>query len=374
MGSEAPRESTSKWMSEPGALETVAIGLMTMAITVLMVTALGGFWPRYPTFGDNGVYIGIAEQIAVADIRGLEPKHLWGYPYVGAALSVVTGLGADVTLLVVCWVSAIVALLLTRQLWGGWVACFFAVTSIEWIQQSTMGSAQSLAIALTFGSFVAARRDRWPLAALLASLCTVVRPEGALALLALGLVLLWRRQIRTLAVCVAIGILVGAAYAAPMYAAFGDPFVNYHTYERQDFSGFIVSWPLTAIVSTALTSSSPLTHKAMAAFWMAAVLLGAVAMVVSPYFREHARRYPYEVLYGALVLAFYLSYNSEHAFHQFARFTLSVVPLTYFALLPWFPKDRRIVWAAGAVTSVFAGASVMNVRRSLALFSRVLGR
>jgi hypothetical protein len=374
MGSEAEQKSTSKWMTEPSVLETVLLGLFTMVITVLMATALGGFWQRYPTFGDNGVYVGIAERIAAADIGGLEPKHLWGYPYFGAALSVVTGVRADVTLLAVCWVSAILALLLTHRLWGGWVASFFAVTSVEWIQQSTMGSAQSLAIALTFGSFLAARRDRWPLAALLASLCTVVRPEGALALLALGLVLLWRRQIHTLAACVAIGILVGAAYAAPMYAAFGDPFANYHTYERQDFSGFIISWPLTAIVSTALTSSSPLTHKAMAAFWMVVVLLGAVAMAVTPHFRQHARRHPYEAAYAALVIAFYLTYNSQHAFHQFARFTLSVVPLAYFALLPWFPKDRRIVWTAGAVTSVFAGASVMNIRRSLALFGRLIGR
>jgi hypothetical protein len=339
-----------------------------------MVNALGGFWERYPNFGDNGLYIAIADQIAVADIVGLEPKHLWGYPYVGAALSVVTGLGADVTLLAVCWVSAIVALLLTRRLWGGWVACFFAVTSVEWIQQSTMGSAQSLAIALTFGSFVAARRDRWPLAALFAALATVVRPEGALALIALGIVLAWRREIRTLAVCVAIGVLVGAAYAAPMYAAFGDPFVNYHTYERQDFAGFIISWPFAALVTTAVTSVAPITHKAMVAFWIAVVFLGAIAMVVSPYFRQHARRHPYEVVYVALVITFYVMYNSEHAFHQFARFTLSVVPLCYFALSPWLPKDRRIVWTAGILTSVFAGASAMNVRRSLALLSRLLGR
>jgi hypothetical protein len=97
-------------------------------------------------------------------------------------------------------------------------------------------------------------------------------------------------------------------------------------------------------------------------------------MVVSPYFRQHARRHPYEVVYVALVITFYVMYNSEHAFHQFARFTLSVVPLCYFALSPWLPKDRRIVWTAGILTSVFAGASAMNVRRSLALLSRLLGR
>lgn len=184
--------------------------------------------------------------------------------------------------------------------------------------------------------------------------------------------MLWRRQIRTLSACVAIGLFVGAVYAAPMYAAFGDPFANYHAYQRQDFSGFIVSWPFAAIVSTAWGSTSPLSHKLMVAFWIVVVLLGLVAMSTSPHFRQHARKHPYEALYAALVATFCFTYNSEHAFHQFIRFTLSILPLAYFALLPWLPKDRRIVWTAGVLTSVFAGASAMNVRRSLVLLGRRL--
>lgn len=365
MSDAPPQPPAAWWMREPTAAETAALGLTTMLMTVLMVSVLGGFWQRYPSFGDNAVYTGIAQQIALGEISALVPKHLWGYPYFGAVVSLLTPLSPAASLLVVCWVSAVAGLVLARSLWGGWVACFFAVTSIEWIQHAAMGGAETLSVALIFGSFFAVRRGRWPLAALLAAVCTIVRPEGAIALLALGSCLLWQRRFRTLAVCVAIGVAVGALYAIPLQVAFGDPFANYHAYESEDFGGFIVSWPFAAIVNSALRSVSPYSHKLMVAFWIAVVLIGYLAMIATPHFRRHAREHPYEVVYATLLGAFYFTYNSVHAFHQFVRFTLSLVPLTYFALLPWLPKDRRLLWAAGTVTATFSGMSAMNVRRSL---------
>jgi hypothetical protein len=108
--------------------------------------------------------------------------------------------------------SSVVGTVLAFRLWGGWIAGFFAVLNFEWMQRSCLGGSEPLFVVLLFASFLAVRRERWILAALLASFSTTVRPLGFLALAGIGLTLLWKREYRTLSIAVAVGAAIGAAW------------------------------------------------------------------------------------------------------------------------------------------------------------------
>jgi hypothetical protein len=75
----------------------------------------------------------------------------------------------------------------------------------DWMQRSYLGGSEPLFVALLFGSFTAVRKERWLLAALLASLATVVRPLGVFALLGIGVALVWKRDYRKFLLATAIG-------------------------------------------------------------------------------------------------------------------------------------------------------------------------
>ena len=371
-GTQPPESEDPAYLQAPGVVETITVASITMLLTGVFVSLFTGYWERAESFGDGWAYREITNSILAWDFTGLTVKYTWGYPYLGAALAFLSPLSVLKSLVVVAWLSSLAAIGLAHRLWGGWVATYFAVTSIDWVQHSVFGGSDPLAIALTFGAFLAARRSQWARAALCASMAAIVRPQAVLALIAIGLVLLAQRDFRRLATCVVVGIAVLSLYLIPIWLAFGDPFANYHMYQSADFPTSLLTFPLGAIVE-AFLGPYPWTQRIIVSFWILVVIAGVAVMARSPRSRAHAYRFPVEAVYVALSVAFCLTYNSPFGFHSFARYTLSILPVMYFALLPWLPRHRALTWSLALTMPAVAGASAMNVRRTIATLRRALG-
>ena len=112
----------------------------------------------------------------------------------------------------------------------------------------------------------------------------------------------------------------------------------------------------------------------MTTFWIIVTVAGFVTMVRSRRFRAHAYHHPVEAVYVAMTLAFYFTYNSPFGFQAFPRYTLTILPLVYFALIPWLPRHRAVVWSGALAMPIIAGASAMNVRRTIAVLRGALTR
>jgi len=174
-------------------------------------------------FGDSSAYMMLASAIRHWDFHGIVVKQFWGLPYAMAGLSTLARISDRTSLLAISVIASCVSVVMAWRLWGGWIAGFFAILNFDWLQRSYLGGSEPLFVALLFGSFLMARKDRWLLAALLASLATVVRPLGIFALVGIGVALLWKRNYRTLLLAILIGGIVGGLYAPPLAQHFGDP-------------------------------------------------------------------------------------------------------------------------------------------------------
>ena len=204
-------------------------------------------------FGDNEPYAQISSAIRHWDFSQLHPKLFWGLPYAVAVLSKATGASDLKTLLFISMVSSLIAILIAYRLWGGWVAGFFAVASREWMERSLLGGAEPLFLACIFGAFAAARKQRWLLASLLASLATIVRPMGIFALVGIGIALLVKRDFRRFIAAVLIGATIGLLYILPLMFYLGNPLANVKGYDQADWNGGVpLTIPLVAIAEDAL--------------------------------------------------------------------------------------------------------------------------
>jgi hypothetical protein len=261
------------------------------------------------------------------------------------------------------------------RLWGGWVAGFFAILNVDWIQRSFLGGSEPLFVALLFASFLTVRKERWWLAALLASFATVVRPLGILALIGVGLVLLWKRDYRRLVPAVVIGLVVGVLYALPIAKVTGDPLATVHSYHSAEWQGgWLFGIPFYAIFKGTFTEHSPWTNLVLSFGWIFLVLIAVVVMIRSKDFRAYARAYPVEVLFLAPYILSLYTYNYPHwARGNFQRFSIPILPFVLIALYRWIPKDRRVLWALGAVMSVLAAASALGVSNVPGLIRRAIG-
>jgi hypothetical protein len=237
---------------------------------------------------------------------------------------------------------------LCGRLWGTTVAAWFMVCDWWYIDGAVEGLTESLFMALVLGSFIAIRKERWMVAALLASGATVVRPVGIFALIALGSVLLGRREFRQLAIATAIGLTTGIVYLIPMKLIFGDPLANVRGYSRSDWSGSLpMSIPLLPIIKGA-SMSHRWKLQVMIAAWVLFTLAGLIKMATDKRFWRYAKTYPAEAIFAGAYGLFLFSYNVPFwSWLHFPRFAIPLVPFLILVFLDRLPRDRRIIWSVG---------------------------
>src|ERR1017187_4609850 len=208
--------------AEPSRGQVLLLVVFCYSFYLVVLSLFSNYWEVVGPFGDNRPYAQISSAIRHWDFSQLHPKLFWGLPYAMALLSKATGASDLKSLLFISMVCSLVSIFVAYKLWGGWVAGFFAVASREWMERSLLGGAEPLFLACIFGAFVAARKERWLLASLLASLATIVRPMGIFALVGIGIALLVKRDFRRFIAAVLIGATIGLLYILPLLLYLGN--------------------------------------------------------------------------------------------------------------------------------------------------------
>jgi len=361
------------WTVEPTLQQVLLLSVTCYAVYVIVICSLQDYWPMVRTFGDNQPYVSIATGIRNWNFPAIKEWQFFGLPYAMVGFSFLTRTSFWTAVLVLSVVCSFVTVVLSNRLWGGWVAGFFAVASREWMERSLLGGAEPLFLALLFGSFLAARRERWTVAALLAALSTTVRPMGIFALLAIGLVLLWRKRYNSLLAAVLVGSVVGALYILPMKLYMGAALANVTEYGQADGSGgHPLTLPFRALFQNSMPALSTHLNIARAGAWIAALLLALAAMVYNPRFREYARKHPVEVIFCALYSMLLFTYNSPWARIAFPRYVIPVIPFMVLAFLQWIPRDRRLLWAFGLFSAVMSGVETSGFTAALTRLHKLL--
>lgn len=321
-------------------------------------------------FGDNDPYCSVANSILHWNFHDVVIQHFMGYPYFIAAVSLVFRIPTPLSLWLIAVASSFVSVWLAGRLFGTIVAAYFALTNFTWIQASFLGGSEPLAVALGLGALLAFRRNRIFVAALLASIAVTVRPLMIFVLLGIGLVLLYRKEIRSFLIALGTGGAIGVLYVLPLAHFFGDPLLTVHSYTMRDYGGggikgphgHLFGWPFHGIVAGTIAYHAPWTNLVLSFFWIAVVLAG-VGMMFSKNFRNYAREHPNEAIFCGLYLLATFSYDYLiWARSNFIRFAIPALPFVFFALQRFLPKDRRLLWTLSMVTAVLSMFSAIGIR------------
>jgi hypothetical protein len=125
----------------------------------------------------------------------------------------------------------------------------------------------------------------------------------------------------------------------------------------------LFGFPFYAIIEGTILYPVPFTNLALSFGWIFLVLFGVASMLFDKHLRKNAIKNPCEILFAAPYLISIVCYNYPvFARVSFARFAIPTLPLIYFALSKWIPKDRRLLWAVGLVSPVLAAASALGIR------------
>jgi hypothetical protein len=363
-------QSTEKKKSHassfPSRIEVSLLWLFTAALFVLVITHFQAYTGKVDDFGDNGAYLTAANAIRHWNFSGAMIKQFWGLPYVIASLSWLP-ISPRSCLLLICAVSSLLSVLLVWDLWGPWIAGFFTVLNLYWLQVSLLGGAEPLFAALLFLSFMASRKERWVAAAAFAAFATLVRPLGIFALLGIGLTLIWRRNYKKAFVCTALATFIGFLYLLPFWIYLHDPLYQFHQYKRHDWqSGSAVALPFRALVLGFLHDRGPWTNVLFTLGWIAFAFVGLCAMSRKS-FRHYIREHPAEYIFAFFYLIFIFSYNSvAWARADFPRLAIPVLPFLLLSLDRWLPRSRYVLYGLGIVSSVLAACSAIGIRNVLA--------
>jgi hypothetical protein len=374
IGDTSPQADLKDGLHPPSLAQVLGIVLFSYLIFLVFLHFVGGsYWSLVGgKFGDNPDYLQAARAIRHWQIAGISVKQFWGLSYAIACVSSITGVSETTALVGVCVSASLLSVALCYWLWGGWIAAFFALLSLDWFQRSLLGGAEPLFIALLLGSFLALRHDRWAWAAILASLATVVRPFGVFALLGLGFHLLYRKRYRDCVVATAIGLVIGALYTWPLKHYLGNPFANITAYRTNDWhSGLPFNFPFVAIIRNTFPINAPLTNLALTLGWILFVLLGIAIAIRSGDLQRYAKEHTAEACFVLLYSLALYSYNaSGWARSNFPRFALPVLPWILFFLRRYLPEHRKVIWALAVIAPCLAAASAVGIREAGGLLLR----
>jgi len=365
------RPSSEEWgvlvheLRGPGWREILGLVALSYTLFYLSLFFFGGLGLiGGDRFGDNPAYLELATAIRHWKFSGITAHQFWGVSYATAALSLVTGVPLRESLVVVCIVSSIIAVILCYRLWGGWVAAFFVVLSLDWFQRSLLGGSESLFMALVLAAFWFLRREKWKLSAIAGALATVVRPYGFFVLFGLGIQLLWQRKLKELLHAIVIALLIGAAYAWPLAHYLGDPFANVTAYRQSDWhGGFPYTFPFVTIIRDTLGTPAPLTSTVLTSAWVVLLVAGIVVALIDGDLRRYGKAYLAEVWFVCIFSLALVTYSSrEWARTDFPRFALPILPWILVFLYRYLPKNRAVIWTLAVVTPILAAASAIGIR------------
>jgi hypothetical protein len=345
--------------SVPAPPELVLIETVVAAAFFATTWWLGGYFSTVTRFGDNAEYAAIARAIHEGVFLHVPAKLPWGMPYAIVMVAYVCRVSEYVALVVVSSLASVSSVLLAGRLWGGWIASFFAVLSIPWLQRSFLGGSEPLFVLLVFGSFFMARQERWLVAALLASVATIVRPVGLIAVGSLGLVLVYRRLFRELAAIGVVAALVALTYVVPQWMFLGDPLASYHGYRVDWDSTFPLGVPFRALITGFRRTTRSFANVMNNIAWIC-LALGGVIGLMRRSSRGSVRHWPMEIVFCVAYVVFLVCYNSTTwSFAEFARFAIPVIPLLLIGCERYLPRHRAVIYGLAIGVPIAAAARGM---------------
>jgi len=354
--------------ASPRPWEVALIALASsaaFAITIELVCGRGGYWDYAASAGDNFDYLRIMAAIRRSDVASFGAVlHLWGAPYLAAAVAWGSGLSDVAAWVALSLLASVATVVLAARLWGSSVAAVFAIASWDWLQAATLGGSEPPFLLLAFGAFAAARSACWTLAALCAAASATVRPVGVFVVAAIVLVLAARREFARAALAVVTTAVVLGAYAGALARLpGGGVLAHWRGYECCWIGGWPLALPFQALLAGMMQSATAFA-LARSAAWVAITILGLATM----WARAGATglsRYDVERAFVVLLVLFLFTYSSvPHAWVQFPRHVLPLVPFVLAALVPWLPRDRRLLWTLSPVSGALAAGWVIGFHRA----------
>ncbi|MBV8545129.1 MAG: hypothetical protein JO093_21335 [Acidobacteria bacterium] len=347
--------------------DLAAIVLVSYAWFALLIVVFDSYPSRVLHCGDNPSYAGESAALRGQPAPELVARHFLGYPLLAAPVAALLHTSDMNALPIVSIIASLVAIYLAGELWGAWAAAWFAVINLDWIQRSLLGGAEPLFVALIFACLVAARKDRWTLAAIFGALATVVRPLGIFALIALGVVLLRRRRFGALALAIAVSLVAGGAYLGLVHLLFGQSFGNFTWYQSMGLGHDRTFIPFVTIFMTYAEhhGEHQLTAKNLAKtlVWMTFSLAGVIAAFWRREMRESMRTVPVEWIFASLYAASFLFFPAWWIEGEYPRYLAPVIPMLLVALRPWLPSDRRVIWIVGLLSVTLSAVEDMPMFR-----------
>lgn len=340
------------FLAAHGAVDALRPGAPPLALAQGLVAWDGAFYRDIATVG----YGGLPDEAL---------RFFPLFPLLGRWLGALLPGGATTGLVVVANASALVAGWLLHRLVveeGGprdqaatavWLVALLPASSVL-----VLAYTEALFLAITIGAFMAMRRGRWGVVAVLGVLAGLCRPSGAVLALpvlieaARGLpAARWPGRL-TRAAAVASAPVGTALYLAWVGDRFGDPLIPLRTQSSGDLRGRWVD-PVTRILDAAADAPSEgFLGEALHLPWI--VLFGGLAVLVG-------RRLP--ASYTAYTVAVLVLAVSAESLGSFERYALVAFPLAVVAagLLRQPHLARAVLLVSSAALAVFTAMTLLMV-------------
>lgn len=328
-------------------------------ITVLLVS-YGAFLvflvAKHESFGvlitrtNTQPYLDVAAALLKWSFADLHIKVFWGTSIATALVTLVTKLQPSTALILTSILSGFVIVYLLGKLFTWQTAALAIFMSGALMKHVIFGGSEPLFLAVLLSAVLLLRRGHWVASSLVASLSCTVRPLGGMLVLAMLIVLLYRREYLLALKCAAISSLIAVSYQVFIFCATGQSTLGHVQGYSGDWTGGN-PWgiPIVSILSRYLYAGSMLL-AIKCGVWMALTLLCIVRTAGRLKYERQGSTGVAESWFVIGFALFHLSYNP-----QVPDFPRLICPLT-----PWLAETVQSVIPLNKYATILA-AGVFGV-------------
>ncbi len=323
------------------------------------------FWKFQEHFGDNGQYGLVAKSIRMFDVTVLDGfyKHFWGLPLIVAIGSALLNIAEQYVILLISLICGFGTYWIINVRWGRWVALWFMIVNIDWIQRCLLGGAEPIFLFLILSGFLLFK-NKYTFSIALLAIAMTVRPLGFFAVCAALVVKLYDKRYKEFCKGITIAITIGCAYLLLIYVATGNPFANFQTYQSLDWNNSLpIHIPLMNLFGSFFHNSYSVSTFLKVIVWVILLIYVMLLQIYKKSIRSSLwESNSLDLIFFWLYGIFLFSYNSDKwAWVTFPRFILPVLPFIFYVLRRNLLKSRAVCFFVGIAMAVLAALSTVGV-------------
>ena len=353
--------------------------IISLSLIIFFYRDLNSYYLAVSEYGDNENYLQLANNFLNWDFS-IFVYHPFGISILIFMINFITTIDPVILMVLLNIIFAYFSIIIIAKIFSPLVSVFFIILGYEFTLVSLMGGSEISAIFFILFSLFLYKYNLKKSSFITASFVYFIKPWAIALPIAIGIILLFKKEKKTFFEFFIISILMFSIYLLISYIVYG-PGLIFEGYKDNDAliknQESFLEFPFVAMLKEIIGPNSidglplPITNIIKNFFYIILTVLGYLIMLKR--FKEYFNDDIYKVIFIFTSLQIFLifTYNSPWVIHEFPRYSIMILPFLIFSFKDYLPKNELLIFIFIVLSATFNGFSAVGYKNYINFLANI---